>query len=86
MHRIVLNLGHKGDVGAVDHAAKALILLRLWVKTPCPVQFRVSESTRDLLERIAAARAGSVSKLSRQVLDEFVEAHRSEVVQPSGPA
>jgi hypothetical protein len=37
------------------------------------VQFRVSEATRTKLEAIAKARGISVSKLSRQVLDEFVE-------------
>jgi len=37
------------------------------------VQVRVSERTRDRLRTIAKARAMSVSKLSRQVLDEFVE-------------
>lgn len=36
------------------------------------VQVRVSESTRDKLQAIAAERKMSVSKLSRQVLDEFV--------------
>jgi fructose-bisphosphate aldolase class 1 len=38
------------------------------------VQVRVSEATRDRLQEIAAARHMSVSKLSRQVLDEFVAA------------
>ena len=37
------------------------------------VQVRVSEHTRDKLQAIAKARAMSVSKLSRKVLDEFVE-------------
>ncbi|BBZ50574.1 hypothetical protein MHEI_22910 [Mycobacterium heidelbergense] len=36
------------------------------------VQVRVSEITRTKLEAIAKARKMSVSKLSRQVLDEFV--------------
>ncbi|MEB3021296.1 DNA-binding protein [[Mycobacterium] crassicus] len=37
------------------------------------VQVRVSESTRDALQAIAEHRKMSVSKLSRQVLDAFVE-------------
>ena len=37
------------------------------------VQVRVSERTRDQLRAIANARGVSVSKLSRKVLDEFVE-------------
>jgi len=37
------------------------------------IQTRVSETTRDKLQAIAAGRKMSVSKLSRQVLDEFVE-------------
>nr|WP_230981618.1 DNA-binding protein [Mycobacterium malmoense] len=37
------------------------------------VQVRVSEATRDKLAAIAKARKMSVSKLSRQVLDEFVK-------------
>jgi hypothetical protein len=37
------------------------------------VQVRVSEHTRDKLRAIAKARGMSVSKLSRKVLDEFVE-------------
>jgi hypothetical protein len=37
------------------------------------VQVRVSEHTRDKLRAIARARGMSVSKLSRKVLDEFVE-------------
>ncbi|BBX95395.1 DNA-binding protein [Mycobacterium lacus] len=36
------------------------------------VQVRVSETTRARLEEIAKARKMSISKLSRQVLDEFV--------------
>ncbi len=36
------------------------------------VQVRVSEATQGKLKRIAEARRMSVSKLSRQVLDEFV--------------
>lgn len=36
------------------------------------VQFRVSETTRIKLEAIAKARKMTVSKLSRQVIDEFV--------------
>lgn len=36
------------------------------------VQVRVSETTRDKLAHIAAERRMSVSKLSRQVLDDFV--------------
>lgn len=40
------------------------------------VQFRVSETTRAALEEIAAARNVTVSKLSRQVLDEFIESQR----------
>ncbi|MDD7812611.1 DUF2188 domain-containing protein [Mycobacterium sp. CSUR Q5927] len=36
------------------------------------VQVRVSETTRNALQEIAHARSMSVSKLSRQVLDEFV--------------
>lgn len=39
------------------------------------IQTRVSESTRDKLQAIATARKMSVSRLSRQVLDEFVNAH-----------
>lgn len=37
------------------------------------VQVRVSERTRDRLRSIAKSRGMSVSKLSRRVLDEFVE-------------
>src|SRR5271155_2113196 len=37
------------------------------------VQVRVSEQTRDRLRAIANARGMSVSKLSRKVLDQFVE-------------
>jgi hypothetical protein len=37
------------------------------------VQVRVSEQTRDKLRAIAKARGMSVSKLSRKVLDQFVE-------------
>lgn len=37
------------------------------------VQVRVSEHTRDKLRAIAKRRGMSVSKLSRKVLDEFVE-------------
>jgi hypothetical protein len=37
------------------------------------VQVRVSERTRDKLRTIARARGMSISKLSRKVLDEFVE-------------
>jgi hypothetical protein len=37
------------------------------------VQVRVSEHTRDKLRTIAKARGMSVSKLTRKVLDEFVE-------------
>ena len=37
------------------------------------VQVRVSEHTRDKLRAIAKARGMSVSKLSRKVLDQFVE-------------
>ena len=37
------------------------------------VQVRVSEVTRSQLEAIAKARKMSVSKLSRQVLDDFVK-------------
>ena len=37
------------------------------------VQVRVSEQTRDKLRAIAKARGMSVSKLSRRVLDQFVE-------------
>lgn len=37
------------------------------------VQTRVSETTRTKLVAIAAARGMSVSKLSRQIFDEFVE-------------
>lgn len=37
------------------------------------VQVRVPERTRDRLREIAKARGMSVSKLSRKVLDEFVE-------------
>lgn len=37
------------------------------------VQVRVSETTRAKLQAIAKARKMSVSKLSRKVLDEFVE-------------
>lgn len=37
------------------------------------VQVRVSENTRAQLRKIAAERKVSVSKLSRQVLEEFVE-------------
>jgi len=37
------------------------------------VQIRVSEHTRDKLRTIAKARGMSISKLSRKVLDEFVE-------------
>lgn len=37
------------------------------------VQVRVSERTRDKLRAIAQRRGMSVSKLSRRVLDEFVE-------------
>jgi uncharacterized NAD(P)/FAD-binding protein YdhS len=40
------------------------------------VQVRVSEATRDKLQAIAAGRKMSLSKLSRQVLDDFV-AHNS---------
>lgn len=39
------------------------------------VQVRVSEATRTKLEALAKARKMSVSKLSRQVLDEFVKSH-----------
>lgn len=37
------------------------------------VQVRVSEQTREKLRAIAKARGMSVSKLSRKVLDQFVE-------------
>lgn len=39
------------------------------------VQVRVSETTRDKLKAIAERRRMSVSKLSRQVLDDFVDSH-----------
>ncbi len=39
------------------------------------VQVRVSESTRDRLKAIAEERRMSVSKLSRQVLDDFVDSY-----------
>lgn len=39
------------------------------------VQVRVSEATRDKLKAIAERRRMSVSKLSRQVLDDFVGSH-----------
>uniref|UniRef100_A0AAU8GQH8 CopG antitoxin n=1 Tax=Mycobacterium phage JustASigh TaxID=3158894 RepID=A0AAU8GQH8_9CAUD len=42
------------------------------------VQVRVSESTKALLAGIAKSRKMSVSKLSRQVLDDFVDAHSGE--------
>ena len=42
------------------------------------IQTRVSETTRDRLAAIAKKRQMSVSKLSRQVLDDFVDAHSSE--------
>ena len=38
--RVVPSLAHECGFGAVDHAARALILMRLWVRTPCPVQIR----------------------------------------------
>jgi hypothetical protein len=41
------------------------------------VQVRVSERTRDRLRAIATSRGMSVSKLSRKVLDEFVERQAS---------
>jgi predicted DNA binding CopG/RHH family protein len=41
------------------------------------VQVRVSEHTRDRLRAIAESRGMSVSKLSRKVLDEFVERQTS---------
>lgn len=37
------------------------------------VQFRVSETTRAKLEAIAKARGISISKLSRKIIDDFVE-------------
>lgn len=42
------------------------------------VQVRVSEHTRDKLRAIAKARGMSVSKLSRKVLDQFVEREMRE--------
>lgn len=44
------------------------------------VQVRVSERTRDKLRAIAEAHGMSVSKLSRKVLDEFVQ--RDEPAPP----
>lgn len=44
------------------------------------VQVRVSEHTRDRLRAIADARGMSVSKLSRKVLDEFVQ--RQDLAPP----
>lgn len=44
------------------------------------VQVRVSESTRDALQAIAEARKMSVSKLSRQVLDDFVASQSAGLV------
>lgn len=40
------------------------------------IQTRVSEATRDRLRAIAERRKMSVSKLSRQVLDEYVNTHQ----------
>jgi hypothetical protein len=38
--RVVSSLAHECGLGAVDHVARALILVRLWVQTRCPVQIR----------------------------------------------
>jgi hypothetical protein len=52
---VVPSLAHECGFGAVDHAARALILTRLWVRTPCPVQIRAP--------RVASMRARSPASL-----------------------